>query len=396
MKKELLALCLVSASLLADYDPYCETPPPPREPVRYEYYLSPCYSLDRAWGFSLFGDYLYWFANEPGLPLAVRARNDFIPGVPLLGGFPPTELLLVPVKYKFMGSKWSSGFRAGLGWNGSCDGWYGSAVWTFYQNRKHTSHSVPLQINPLTSNAIAGGQVLINPWMNAATLNVSVPQFQSIKGNWHLHFNQVDLELGTDYWATRSFSMHPYVGARGAFIKTDYGVTSNGLAPVNFTLFVEDLFQNKFWGVGAMAGIEAGWLMCRGLSILGSVEGALLYGRYSVKQNENIVLNAFTITPPLIQQSFTSSSSRFFGFQPVIDIFLGFSWEKACYCDRFSYTLSVGWEEQVWFQNSYRMKTVNNVLNVVSLPIQLSFGSFDTIVTNLVMGGLTVSLAIDF
>ena len=52
-----------------------------------------------------------------------------------------------PISAKQLATKWSPGFRIGIGWNTNHDGWDANVTWTWYENSKSSFASadfVPL------------------------------------------------------------------------------------------------------------------------------------------------------------------------------------------------------------------------------------------------------------
>lgn len=460
MKKYVYGLILFTSIGIAQEkccDCHCQPccVPEPKKCIELEAYTPAYYDLQCDWGLFALVDFLYWYARETNLTYAARVVNQqtgsFVQ--PRATPSPVTVFLtnLVPESYKNLSSAWKPGFRVGLGINSSCDGWDALLDWTYYHNTKKSSTSVDDFSNSIFLTLPNVDQpALMNPWLNQgfsmAALSTLTPAtlastmipylFDSISAKWKLNFNQIDLELGRKYWLSRCFTLRPFLGLRGAWIKTNFTVTSSRdetfsrvnsgqvvTSMTNFSTLCKDRFINHNWGVGLLGGIQPNWHFTQRFILFGNVDMALLWGNGEAKKKENYTQHSFS-TPPLAFETTTtevnilledSSKSNFSLLQPVLDLGIGFRWEETWCCNRFRTELDLGWEHHIWFDLNERIKTSGSMgyTNIVGgrmllseedLGIDLSgsqvattgFQTFTEVVGNLGLGGLVVRFRFDF
>jgi len=453
MKKQLLALSLLATpGLMADYDDAgakansysqgqcgtcCQTPccckpccvPQPKKCIDCECYTPAYYDLQCDWGFSLSGDFLYWYARETNLAYSAR-----VTATPVENAFTnddqPVALdhnIISPTSTQYQNVNWKPGFRIGLGWNTDCDGWDAYLTWTYMRNTRSDSTSTDQfsDTDLFTGETVAipgaGQQALINPWINAGLLfretklgtdlNYIPPMFTKISAKWKMQYNVIDLEFGRKYWLSRCFTLRPYGGLRGGWVKTTFNTTSTrdlsdlesivGIADANYSVDVN--FTNRFWGVGLIGGLQPNWHFCSNFILFSNLEGGLLWGEFERKRSENYsatVRAPETSTQPSALSTWSSSSSdRFYQMYPVLDFAIGFRWEENWCCDRYKTALDIGWEHHVWIDVNHREKTDRAYVVTDStdpFTEATGVGGIDEATGNLGMGGLVIRLRVDF
>ncbi|HSW71947.1 MAG TPA: Lpg1974 family pore-forming outer membrane protein [Chlamydiales bacterium] len=394
----------------------CPTPP---EPICTESYLPSYYDLQCDAGVYLYGDFLYWFANEDNLSpcMTVRGSNTtLVETAPTTAtSFAYYTLSLVEVNH--LHTKWEPGFRAALGFNFNCDGWDLEANYTWFRNRKHRTFSVPGFGIPavdipfrIGQNAITPDQgqlALVDPWINTTLYDQFFPYgtflFDKVSSQWNLHFNQVDLDLGNKFWIKRSMAMRCYVGVRGAWITTNFINVASSLTNDDFYVHntFSDNFRNHIWGVGLLGGIQPEWHFCRNFILFSNLDGALLWGKFRVRKQEDYA--SFGTFGSQSINYHNHSFSNFLKLQAVMDLTLGLRWEKT-WCYRVRTYLDFGWENHIWFDINNRYKLAGSSESffsqsprVVSVnPNTVKVQSYEEEQGNLMLGGAFVRFRIDF
>ena len=307
MKAHLLALSIVASSgLIAEQsdsnhsnsqstnysesycDPCCCSNPRPS--IDAEAYTAPFYNLECDWGFNFNAEFLYWYARETNLSYA-----STIPMVQYNAVDPTTDITTGVGKNHSLKTDWDPGFRVGIGFNSSCDGWDYNLTWTWMQNKRKDSVSVAdLGIEGdsgtiFTGIGALGQNIVLNPWVNSAFNTISDSDFDKVVAKYDIRFNQVDLDLGRKYWLSRCFVMRPYIGLRGSWTRVTFETTSSRTsttvlnnANVPFTKNFIDTFKTRAWGVGLIGGFEPVWYFSDCFALYGLAGTGALWGDFEV------------------------------------------------------------------------------------------------------------------
>ena len=219
---------------------------------------------------------------------------------------------------------WDWGWRLGTGYNIPRDGWDLSLAWTHIENHaKGTTH--------------AGDEHLYSVWSVTSHAG-DIGTGSEARGNWDIHLDQVDLNLGREFYVGRYLTLCPNAGMRSAWIFQDYHIHfegSNGAEKNHLT--------NRFWGLGFFAGVDSNWMLGGGFSVYGDAGLAILLGFFDVDQHSSF--NGSTTSK--IEKSFRAG-------RPIFDLDLGLKWAKKFHRERFAFTLKLGYEYHLYFnQNQF-------------------------------------------
>lgn len=168
----------------------------------------------------------------------------------------------------------------------------------------------------------------------------------TVEGN--IAYNVLDINLGRSYFLRRTFSMHPFIGVRGAKIDTRTYFTWSGSSISDFTY----KSSNDFWGAGILGGTRGRWHFDKHWSLFGSFLGSLLYGWYDIDTK--------------IQQLFPSSDtllnldSDLRLVVPNITTDVGLSWEYIAFCEKTRFSFSLAYEFQYWWAYNQTLHTKYN------------------------------------
>ncbi len=285
-------------------------------------------------GFFARADFLYWRADESGLEYALTST--------------PNQSAYT-VKGKMVGpsAKWDPGFRVGVGYTfSSQDYWDLSALWTHFQTRQAVSKAFDVSFTQGFN-----GTALI-PYWGATILGAYADQASA---KWNLYYNIYDLDLGRNYFVSKTVSVHPFVGIRGATIDQKYHAKYHVLlsdAPISEA---DTSFQatTDFWGVGAHIGSQLQWRMTRSFSFVGNVGGSLLYGNFKIKEKILALVafgNPITRTLPItLDEHITTGAFN-------IEALVGFQWEKFFYNNKYRLAITAGYEWSEWFSQNRLIK----------------------------------------
>lgn len=422
--KHYLALSLVLISGLTaencypdnqDYRDDCCEPcciSQPRKCIDCECYNPPYYMLQCDWGISFEVDFLYWFARENNMPYALEFTSQFWNPSSPTDPSGHLNVLFDPSNPKHLDTKWSPGVRVALGWNTNCDGLDFNLNWTWFKNTKTNTASVSPTFN--TTNDMlnfpdVGTSALIDPWINSAAVVVFNSEsnnngtnpftFDQVKAKWHELFNQIDLEVGRKTWIGRHFTVRPFVAVRGGWEDTDFKThasSNRSGSGFNIVTSFTDSYKNRFWGVGLVGGLQPSiYFGCNNnFSLFGNIDGSLIYGKFHSKKNENYL---FAVNSLNLMDSSNTYENSFYQVVPILDLSLGFGWEKFWCEDRYRSLFGVGWEQHIWFDLNQRIITEAGTYATDGSNLRTyTFQSYDAITTNLYFGGLVVRASFDF
>ena len=380
------------------------------------------------------GDFLYWYARESNLEYAYE--NTFF-NEPT--GAATTRQFGYATKHHYVHSKWSPGFRAGLGWNTAHDGWDLYANYTYFTN--HNKHSERSKI-PQFSDAdearvvlsVDGIKNLNDPWANSDNTFPTGGAIEALTmdGKWRLVFNQLDLELGRKFWVSKTMALRPYVGVRGAKTHTNFTVFRDSSDPrVIQETQGDDIviqgpsietyknkFKNRFWGVGLVGGIQPEFHFRRNIILFGNLDGSLLWGKFTGKNHVNFVSifeqqisndGGQTFREADIARGASpTENDHFTRMQGILDLAIGLRWEENWNNDSWRTSIDVGWEHHYWFDFGLYHRPIGGTANDSLLienpnppppflgPIFHNPQQVDNFVTNLGFGGLVVRARVDF
>jgi hypothetical protein len=311
-------------------------------------------------GFFARGDFLYWRADQDGLEYAVELKQ-------IASTSDSKNRVLKPEV------QWNAGFRVGLGYTfSSQDYWDLMALWTHFNTHLSGSKSVNFNLNGQNNSAII-------PWWGASLLG-SFGNEGSV--DWKLHYNTYDLDLGRNYFVSKTFSVHPFIGIRGATIKQNYHASYRiALIPTSFDANL------NFWGIGAHIGTALQWHCTRSFSFLGNFGGSLLYGNTKIQEEtKGLVIGSPT------QTSKAKLNEHLTGGSVNLDAMVGFQWEKFFYENKYRLSIVAGYEWSEWFAQNRIIKADL----VPSLMEQLPANLFNKSSGNLMLQGANLQLRLDF
>jgi hypothetical protein len=273
----------------------------------------------------LYGDLLFWNAHENGLAVAVANKGS--------------SANLSNSKTKTIHSEWDFGFRIGLGYNLPHDGWDLSLSWLRLNTygRKHIrAHGdtfiFPTRAHPADDLALFSGA-------------------SKAHSHWKLRFNQLDLDVGREFFVSKWVTLRPHFGLRTDWVhqKLRSDFRNLNIAPVPNKLDVN--YKDKWWGIGLEGGLDTQWGLGGGFSVFGNITGAILYGFHDIDFDDND-------TPPQLNTNpkgnFADLGYSYRISHPILDLMMGLSYDYMFCNDRFHVGLQVGWEHHIYFsQNQF-------------------------------------------
>lgn len=330
---------------------------------------SPC--PPTGWGGSFDLSFLYWQAIEDSLDFAVKNN-------PILT---PASNVYADMNGRLIGLhfKWDPAFKLNFSLIFP-NAWDVDARWTFfYTASKHTTAHAATVAN--TSSGI------YPLWVLPQSYQVHPNVFARASGNWNLHLNTLDLELGANLFLSPKLQVRFHGGLKGISIFQLYrvkyfeGIDIGGAEalPCSATM------KSRCYGLGPRLGFQGKWLFVKNWSFLSDFAGSLTLGSFRVKRDE------FDQALPDSRFPIRTESSKFretfYVYRPNLEALFGFGWDRT-YGARgnFSVGFLAAYEVQsYWEQNAFPQ--------LVSEPISfLNFSSRG----NLYCHGLTTTLRLGF
>ncbi len=275
----------------------------------------------------IFGDLIYWNSHENGLSYAIVNHG--------------TSANLANAKVKNIHGKWNWGFRVGAGYNIPHDGWDVRLTWLRFTDNGirhanfHDGNVVfPVKVNPADpiSVGLAGS---------------------SARSHWRMTLNQLDLDLGREFFVSKWLTLRPHGGLRTDWLHQKWAntfrnfINSDG-GPIN-KVFTED--RDHWWGMGLEAGLDTQWGFGAGWSLFGDVTAAIIYGFHDFHIKEK---DSPAISRSLPDGVFIDLDNSYRVSHPVLDVAAGVRYDCMFSDDRFHVGLQLGWEHHIYFsQNQF-------------------------------------------
>lgn len=299
-----------------------------------------CPQID-GFGFFITGEFLWWKLYE--------FDSDFV-----FSQKPSSTLFKGNVHG--MNFHWDPGFRIGLGYVFDYDGWDLFANFTDYETRADKR-----------KKAHEGG-ALFPLWGEFITS----PPLEEMHAKWHVHFYELDLLLGRNYFVSKYLSLHPFCGLTFAWIR------QNRKARMQSDVAKYAIHEkNNFRGVGTRIGVDTQFFLGRHFSLYAGASGALLWGNFSVREKETVT--------PATTTGFHDNTVHVHRMIPNVDVDLGIAYETNFNAHRNHLCIKVGYENQYWWNQ-------NQIVPFITPPNAASHA----LLQDLAMHGLTLDVRVDF
>ncbi len=300
----------------------------------------------------VFGDLLYWNAHENGLQVGVTNEDS--------------DTDLSDSKVKMLHGKWNWGFRAGLGYNTCHDGWDIRLTWLrFTDNGRKNVHEhgddfvFPTLVHPgdlARSDATAA---------------------EKMKSSWHMRLNQVDLDLGREFFVSKWLTLRPHFGLRSDWITQSLEARYRDFESFTSLDDINSKLKDRWFGIGLEGGLDTQWGLGNGWSIFGNLSAAILYGFHHIDYETKDKPSNF---------EFVDLDYHYRVSHPTLDLSMGLRWDNMFDNDRFHLGLQLGWEHHIYFSQNQFPTFVDDV----------SLGSFVSNQGDLTFQGWTFSARFDF
>jgi len=302
--------------------------------------------------------FLYWTARLDTLTYAKTGFGD------LTSAASPNKGNVQSVDWS-----WDPGFKLGMGWN-FCHGCWDMALqytW-FYTNVGDSKRSQFLQ----------PGFEIFTP----AFQSMDIPRFDKAHAHYDLHYQMGDLELGRNFYVSKSLKLRPFFGVKGTWQKQDYNVFYETI-PLQ-VIFQQLLFNysarfdHSLWGIGVRGGLNTSWQFSKVFSLYGNMSFSGMWLHYDIDRKDTFAL-VDENQPFQAEISTVNIQDHLRIIKPVIEMSIGLRAETYYSCGRYHILLEAGWESQIW---------VNQTLFI---SLSDNYDRFD-----LTLQGLTAKIRFDF
>lgn len=296
-------------------------------------------------GWFLTFDVLYWQSKVGGMEYVISDGANV---------FSPIVHTTNPREAEF---DWTFAFKAGIGYKFFHDGWDTHFEYTYFHNNGSDSYAVtkPSALHPLQEQEIS----LITAVTAADIANSNILKFcEQSSTQLKLSFNDINLDLGRDFFVSKYLSLRPSVGLKASWISLKSSSQYTG-GDIRHTFLVGTvsvaeaglgtniLYANineKFNGIGPRASLDTKWYLGNDISIYGDLAGALEFGYFRLDSNAT-----FTGQPA----NSISDTQKIHRLVPTVDFELGLMYEKFMMCDTQHFSISLGYETQYFWDVNY-------------------------------------------
>lgn len=270
-------------------------------------------------------DFIYWTARLDTLTYAKTGRGS------LLGSEEVKKGSVLSVDWS-----WDPGFKAGLGWN-FCHGcWDMNLQYTWlYTNvgdKKRSSSLLPsYDILPFD-------------------LPQSLISFNRAHALFDLHYQVGDLELGRNYYVSRTLKLRPFIGVKGTWQKQDYKVHYDALPLAQLNIFYNfrAKFDQSLWGLGMRGGLNTSWQFSKYIGLYGAMALSGVWLHYDIDRKDTFERVQSGLQPQEATATTFNVQDHLQVIKPVMEFGLGLRGEGYFFGGRYHLLAQAGWECQIW------------------------------------------------
>ena len=299
-------------------------------------------------------DYILWHASEGGLAY-VDNGGVYAAGVAATSNNTLSQGQVLAPHFKTR-----SGFKVGLGLDFNYDGWDLGATYTWLHS--HASSDFAAPVNG-TNKTLLGGNFLVTGTGGDTLLVVDVPTVSG-GADWRLHFNNIDLELGRNFFISSKLTLRPHFGLKGTWqtqnfdvaynqAGTAYNVTTVGATTTSATELYEIAHKQHYWGLGVRTGVDTSWMFSRNWSLFGDWAIAALWGQFTDSRAD--LSNVANSAGAAVLTNYTAMNlhSRTHQLNGVMELQFGLRYDYWFSDDEYRFRAAAGWENQLWFNQNH-------------------------------------------
>lgn len=340
--------------------------------------------------FFLTADFLFWTARQENTSFALNGDIKGTFKIDEKTGGPTGDIKEIRHSFQDIKYKFKPGFRIGVGAHLPHDGWDLSATYTWFED-KQSGHVKDVDYTKFQ-------------WLLSNIFSLNVVPAGEAKGEWDIRFNNVDVELGRNYFLSPYLTMRPHMGLRASWQEQEYttstlksdqvtefltkeadGIPGGVVLP--FLAFDEYKIHSKQtgWNVGTRIGLNSAWHFTKEWSLFGDFALSTLWSSFKTTRSDSVKLGEAAMKAikeskkeDLVPQK-VSLKDTVEALKPVIETSAGLCWDNWFDDDNYHIGVKLGWEDQVWFGNN----------NLLTYKVGQESG-------NLTFQGLTLKARLDF
>lgn len=306
--------------------------------------------------FILTADFIYWRSSADNYAYAISGYS--IVGTDGKTPIDPTS----KGKVSYPDFSFQPGFKVGAGLKFAHDGWDLYANYTWLNPEKMSSYTTD-------SNGHMAG---------IRDSYFGDPSLSSASNSFKQTFNVVDLELGRNFFLSKYMTLRPSFGLKSAWINQNihyYGTVfnnaTNGLNDSNGWLtsgqinLLEQSIKLDSWGIGIRGGISPVWYFLKGFGLYGNLAVSGMWTCYK-NHYETSYFGTISGTSANFDDSYHNVT-------PVIELGLGLTYMTTFCNDSYGFSLSGGWEEQMWIGFNDQFTSGNMVLQGLTIKAGFEF-----------------------
>lgn len=272
-------------------------------------------------GANLNVDYLYWTAREDALEYAYTGGGGTAEA-------PATEGQVFHPEFQ-----WASGYRLGLAAYTAYDGWDLMGQYTWFK---------------LSTHAYTQDSPNLKPTWLISGLAASI--LSQAANNWSLNFNVFDLLLRRKFYLSPKFIVQPGIGMKAAWNTQTYLTTydkhnSSQSGSMHISQSVE--------GTGISGALTTQWYITKPVSLIGKIGISTLW--FTAKAHRIDTLE--DSSSGAVYDSLNTAQKISYA-APVLESFLGLSFESSLYKKKIQAIFQAGYEFQIWFDANQFERTI--------------------------------------
>jgi hypothetical protein len=310
-------------------------------------------------------DLIYWNAHENGLNYAILNESSN-----------PTHNL-ADAEVKNIHGKWNWGFRVGVGYNLPHDGWDLRLNWLRFTDNAHKRVHTDGDEAVFPTNTHPADPVAQNTTSAKA------------HANWHLRLNQLDLDMGREFFVSKWLTLRPHFGLRSDWIRQELNSEYNNFSGHTIPNEVEAEKEDRWWGIGLEGGLDTQWGLGGGWSIFGNLTAAIIYGFHHLEfedEDSAATVNQSNGASSAPNGKFAEVENHYRVSHPILDLQMGLRWDNMFGDDSMHLGVQIGWEHHVYFSQNQFPTFVDD----------FNFGTFVANQGDLTLQGWTFSARFDF
>lgn len=282
-------------------------------------------------------DFLWMSAREDGLEYAYEVSSQDVAAEE------------VDVDAANVDREWKAGFRVGIGYYMSHDGWDLTLDWTRLHGKHDSSVTSEGDAETIVTPGVDFVQRRMGRFDSITTTDAST--FTDAHAKWRADFDLVDLEMGRNFFVSKYLSLRPFVGLRLAILNQnmDYNYDDPTVTDLAWDSYRVH-HKNDYSGLGLRFGLNGDWMFGKGWSLFGNAALSGLYGKFKVDTHE---WEALTVEDSDdVVAEIGKFKDDYYSGKAALDLALGLRWTHLFSQDRYGLTIQLAWEDHVFFNQN--------------------------------------------